>query len=496
MSVRRELEAAGFRRFDQRLDRLVHIATVQLMPDRLLRLLDHPLLARVQTALFVGTVLVPALALLVAGFAVVVVAVVIAVAWQLLIAPTVAVFLLLWWLFGLMYRRRRSGQQLDGRVATASAEMRVPLRTARALEVSEGEERRIAAHTDPRFDRYRASHAGKLAPAGAMTPLERWLQGRIDEQTVIVRERRVRGDAAYLERMGAWDSQNLDELAGINPQTLQIDRAAAVAPELADSYRADPRHPGRVDGIEPPHSIDGFVAYYERRLDWLNDTLRKLRDIDEAEPPVTEVKPEEPVSPEHRDMLKSVAASLLSYLRASQTAYYGKKGDEHNAQAFQDHFPEIRGQVDTWNARVDARERARDELRGWVASRLHTMHYDRAPFCGGLDNPIAAEALADAPRLNLKEVHGCLHIGPYPVVVLPSMKTLDPNWEEIPKVNRDHVERELQEIAVQAAGRPERQQARDAARSLPEVGDPLAAELELIQAKDVIRGLGDCELCR
>ncbi len=204
----------------------------------------------------------------------------------------------------------------------------------------------------------------------------------------------------------------------------------------------------------------------------------------------------EPVSNEHRDMLKGVAACLLRYVRASQAAYYGKKGDERKAQAFQEHFPEIRGQVDTWNARIDARERARDELRRWVAGRLHALHYDQAPFSGGLDNPITAEALADAPRLNFKEVHGCLHIGPYPVVVLPSMKTLDPSWAEIPKVNRGRVEHELQEIAVEAAGREERHRARDADKSLTEVSDPLVNELELIGEKDVIRGLGDCQLCR
>jgi len=57
--------------------------------------------------LFVGTVLVPALALLGAGLIVVVIAVATAVAWPLLIAPTVALFLILWWLFGLVYRRMR-----------------------------------------------------------------------------------------------------------------------------------------------------------------------------------------------------------------------------------------------------------------------------------------------------------------------------------------------------------------------------------------------------
>ncbi|MHB1865455.1 MAG: hypothetical protein ACYCPS_04850 [Candidatus Saccharimonadales bacterium] len=203
-----------------------------------------------------------------------------------------------------------------------------------------------------------------------------------------------------------------------------------------------------------------------------------------------------PVSPEHRDMLKSVAAQLLSYLQASQKAFYGSKGDELKAQSFQEHFPEIRWRIEEWNARIDVRESARDQLRSWVASRLHALHYDRPPYSGGLDGPITAAALQDVPRLSFGEVLGCLHLGPYTVVVLPSMKELDPNWGEVPDVDRGRVEQELQEITTEAAGRPERQNARDAARSLPEVGDPLTRELTLIREKDVIRGLGDCELCR
>jgi hypothetical protein len=78
------------------------------MSDRLLRLLDHPFLARLQAALFVGTVLVPALALLITGIIVVMIGAVTAVAWQLLIAPTIALFLIIWWLFGLVYGRIRS----------------------------------------------------------------------------------------------------------------------------------------------------------------------------------------------------------------------------------------------------------------------------------------------------------------------------------------------------------------------------------------------------
>jgi hypothetical protein len=84
--------------------------------DRLLRLLDHPFLARLQAALFVGTVLVPALALFAAGVIAVMIGVVTAVAWQLLIAPTVALFLIFWWLLGRAYRRFRSEPSVEARV--------------------------------------------------------------------------------------------------------------------------------------------------------------------------------------------------------------------------------------------------------------------------------------------------------------------------------------------------------------------------------------------
>ena len=114
--------------------------------------------------------------------------------------------------------------------------------------------------------------AGKLAAESGMTPLERWLQGRIEVAKTAARERVVRGDATYLTHMGKWDTENVDELMG------------GVAPELADSYRADPRNPEEVDGIEPPHTVTVQDAYFDRRLQWLKNTLNALRS-DAVEPP-------------------------------------------------------------------------------------------------------------------------------------------------------------------------------------------------------------------
>jgi hypothetical protein len=44
-----------------------------------------------------------------------------------------------------------------------------------------------------------------------------------------------------------------------------------------EEYRADPRDPQRVDGIEPPHTTDLYNAYFNRRLAWLEQTLDRLR---------------------------------------------------------------------------------------------------------------------------------------------------------------------------------------------------------------------------
>jgi hypothetical protein len=93
--------------------------------------------------------------------------------------------------------------------------------------------------------------AGKLAAADAMTPLERWLDERIAEHAILARERSVRGDRAYLERMGSWDTRNVDELSG---GLVSRKAAEPIGPELVSGYRADPRDPERVDGIEEPHS--------------------------------------------------------------------------------------------------------------------------------------------------------------------------------------------------------------------------------------------------
>lgn len=123
----------------------------------------------------------------------------------------------------------------------------------------------------------RRESSEELAPP-IPTEFEQWLQGRIAAHGLIVRDSKARSSREYLEQLGDWDVQNVNDLAGIDPESLDFDRAAAVAQDLVDGYRADPRDPERVDGIEPPHGVEQQEAYIERRLDWLRAKLRQIRD--------------------------------------------------------------------------------------------------------------------------------------------------------------------------------------------------------------------------
>lgn len=116
-----------------------------------------------------------------------------------------------------------------------------------------------------------------LPPWQKQDPFEQWLRGRVDEYGAITRDGKARSGSEYLEQIGAWDIQNVSELAGFDIESLTFDRSAATAQDLVDSYRADPRKPEWVDGVEPPHGIEQYEAYAKRRLGWLEGTLHKIR---------------------------------------------------------------------------------------------------------------------------------------------------------------------------------------------------------------------------
>lgn len=118
--------------------------------------------------------------------------------------------------------------------------------------------------------------AGEGEPTDLPAPLEQWIEGRLSAQRVLARQRGVRGDNWYFGQMRDWDATNAFDMA-----------MRGVAPELADEYRADSRNPRHVDGVEPPHLVAQHDAYFERRLAWLRDTLRRLRDGEQSSPQQT-----------------------------------------------------------------------------------------------------------------------------------------------------------------------------------------------------------------
>jgi hypothetical protein len=106
--------------------------------------------------------------------------------------------------------------------------------------------------------------------AGQLTPLEEWLQERIAAAATLARQRGRRGNDWYFAEMNTWDTANVNRLLfGEEGQT-------ALAPDLVDSYREDPRT-GHADGIYPPHDAVDQDRYYEQRKAWLESTFGELR---------------------------------------------------------------------------------------------------------------------------------------------------------------------------------------------------------------------------
>jgi hypothetical protein len=258
-----------------------------------------------------------------------------------------------------------------------------------------------------------------------------------------------------------------------------------LAPQLLAEYNTD-----YVVG-EPTVPALGAIFHRLReplrqRLDGLQRVIDAMEDSAQS---LGTQKSKEPVSPEHRDTLKSVAGSLLSCLRASQTAYYGKKGDERKAQAFQEHFPDVTGRVTAWNEQIAALETERRELQEWVEQRLRTLAYDQPPFAWGYAGLIAELAAIDGADLafEVPQIEPLwLQLGPYPVV-----PASPPNGR-----TREDIEIELRSLLSEARQQPQCERTRQIRGSLAEASKPLISDLDLIQAKDVINGLGDCELCR
>lgn len=95
------------------------------------------------------------------------------------------------------------------------------------------------------------------------TPLERWLEGRIDAAAVIARER---SGSAYLKAMHEWDVKNVNDLRNEWPERVR-------------AYLAHPQDPPHWDGPPSPYTSEGDAAYFERRLDWMTVALDGERKV-------------------------------------------------------------------------------------------------------------------------------------------------------------------------------------------------------------------------
>lgn len=202
-----------------------------------------------------------------------------------------------------------------------------------------------------------------------------------------------------------------------------------------------------------------------------------------------EAKRKQPVSDAHRDLLKEVARKLRSYVDASQHAYYGAQGDERKAQAFEEHFPDVAGRVTAWNEQVAVLEAERRELQEWVEGRLRAFAYDQPPFAWGYVGLIAELAAVDGAELpfHVPQIQPLwLQLGPYPLVPDPPGNGR----------TREAIEDELRGVLSETRQQPQCERIRQIRGSLAETSEPLISDLDLIQAKDVINGLGDCLLCR
>jgi hypothetical protein len=118
------------------------------------------------------------------------------------------------------------------------------------------------AHT-PQVVHVPTSHyeSGKVAAEAGMSPLERWLKGRVEEAARNRRERSVLGDRAWQGAMHKWEAENVQWL---------LDNY----PSLVKDYQGDP--PGHQPGLQNEE------AFYERQADWLRTTLRTLATGEEA----------------------------------------------------------------------------------------------------------------------------------------------------------------------------------------------------------------------
>ena len=195
--------------------------------------------------------------------------------------------------------------------------------------------------------------------ARSSSPLEDWIQRRLSAADELAGQRSARGDDWYFSAMGDWDTANVKRMAfadGGRP---------ALAPDLVNEYRADPRT-GQADGIYPPQDAAEYDRYFEQRKASLKQTLNALR-ASTIEPP----EPEPEIPKEHREELQALAAGLESRLELERRSVYAPRegsGSQPVAQSFRAHFPKLTGALASWDELVSELDEAREMMQEWIAS--------------------------------------------------------------------------------------------------------------------------------
>lgn len=298
------------------------------------------------------------------------------------------------------------------------------------------------------------------------SPLEEWIRQRLHDADELARQRDARGDKWYFSAMSDWDTTNVD-LMGVNKT-----ERPALAPELVNQYRSDPRT-GHTDGVYPPHDDAEHDRYYQQRKASLNQILEALR-AGTNEP--RESEPEIPK--EHREELQALAAGLedrLSLERRTTYAPLKADGSRPIAQSFRTHFPQLAGALDRWDGLVRELDEAREMMQQWVGA------HDPA-FAGAVAYYFADVIEHGGGQLPWIDAGDYLGLGSGLSMV-----------EITAELDIDEFKRPYDDLLARAATTDEASTLQRARLRVDAANEVLRAELERIQALHVVRGR--CDLC-
>jgi hypothetical protein len=304
--------------------------------------------------------------------------------------------------------------------------------------------------------------SGHPVEEGTPSPLEAWIQTKLDGAATIARDRHVQGDDWYFEKMGEW------ELALINEMALDKD---PVAPGLVDDYR---RHPltGLIDGIPPPHGTQERDGYYQRRLDWLS---RKVRELGTGL-----IEPEPAVSDQHREQLQSIAEGVERYIHLERKVRYhppGQDGLMPVALSFRAHFAGVVRMLDQWDELMPQLDTARQALEDWIEARAEAQCIT---YYGPLPN-VLRNLIEHNGTLSWRHEESFLWLGGH--AILQAGQGAD-----LPAL-----EKPVEDLLISAALSDPCNALLDLVLLVEDARGQILTSLQDIRAKHVIRGR--CELC-